>query len=93
MKNIVRIYEGFSEPKQSRQKVISLNKQVVLKNRATRTLQKNHKSFPVKYQLVGVFYLLLLDMPSSRRALVAAQVCRQKRRREARRDSTQMWCT
>lgn len=81
MKNIVRIYERFSELKQSRQKASSLNKQVVLNKRAT-TLQKNHKSFPVKYQLVGVFCLLLLDMLSSRRGLVAAQVCRQERRQE-----------
>lgn len=44
--------------------------------------KKNHKSFPVKYQLVGVFCLLLLDMLSSRRGLVAAQVCRQERRQE-----------
>lgn len=87
IKTIVRIYERFSEPKQSKQKAISLNKQVVLKKRATTTLQKNHKSFPVKYKLVGVFYCCLQEGDW----LLQKSV--DKREDERLEESTQMWCT
>lgn len=97
MKKIVKIYERFSESKQSRQRASDVETPLWTSKWSWKREQqqpyKNHKSFPIKYQLVGVFYLLLLDTLSSRRASVAAQACRQKRRWEARRDCTQMLCT
>lgn len=63
----------------------------VVEEESNNSPAKNHKSFTVEYPLLRVFCLLILDMLLSKQVLVAVEICRGNRRREAIGDSTQIW--
>lgn len=85
MKNIVRLYDRFFEPRQSRQKAPL--EQAGVEEDSKSSPAKNHKSRPIKRPLLRVVRLWTSDMLLSRGELFAVHIFRGNRSQERLQDT------